>query len=92
MHDKIKALKKENNELRKTIGALEQEEADIIADEQRESQKMQESHDAEKLTMIDKIKETKVELDKLMSTKLIIWINVNVKSKVKNETKTKLDA
>ena len=72
MYDKIKALKKENNDLRKTIGALEQDEADIIADEQRESQKMQEGHDAEKLTMIDTIKSTKVELDKLMSTKLII--------------------
>ena len=31
MHDKIKALKKENNELRKNIAGLEQEEADIIA-------------------------------------------------------------
>ena len=72
MYDRIKALKKENNELRKTIGSLEQEEADIIADEQRESQKMQEDHDSEKKTMIDTIKATKVELDKLMSTKLII--------------------
>jgi len=31
MADKIKALQKENNDLRKTIRALEQEEADIIA-------------------------------------------------------------
>ena len=72
MHDRIKALKKENNELRKTISGLEQEEADIIADEARESQKMQEDHDADKKGMIDIIKATKVELDKLMSTKLII--------------------
>ena len=72
MHDKIKALKKENNDLRKTIGSLEQEEADIIAEEQLQSEKLQESHDADKKTMIDTIKATKVELDKLMSTKLII--------------------
>ena len=72
MHDKIKALKKENNDLRKTIGALEQEEADIIAEEQLQSEKLQESHNADKKTMIDTIKATKVELDKLMSTKLII--------------------
>lgn len=72
MHDKIKALKKENNELRKNISSLEQEEADIIEDENRESKKMQDAHDLEKQTMVDTIKMTKVELDKLMSTKLII--------------------
>ena len=37
MHDKIKALKKENNELRKNIGSLEQEEADVIADSNAEA-------------------------------------------------------
>ena len=79
MHDKIKALKKENNDLRKTIAALEQNEADIIAEEERESQKLQEDHDAEKKTMIDTIKATKVELDKLMSTKLIIWRKSNLR-------------
>ena len=31
MHDNIKALKKENNELRKKIASLEQSESDIIA-------------------------------------------------------------
>ena len=72
MHDKIKALKKENNDLRKAIGSLEQEEADIIADEQRESEKLLEGHNADRKIMIDTIKATKVELDKLMSTKLII--------------------
>ena len=30
MHDRIKALKKENNELRKKISNLEQNEADIL--------------------------------------------------------------
>ena len=72
MHDQIKALKKENNELRKNIAGLEQEEADIIAHSAAENQKLEEEHVAEKTTMIDTIKMTKVELDKLMSTKLII--------------------
>lgn len=72
MHDKIKALKKENNELRKTIATLEQDEADIISEEKDQSVKIQQEHDAEKKIMIDAIKTTKVELDKLMSTKLII--------------------
>lgn len=72
MHDKIKALKKENNELRKNIGSLEQEEADVIENSNIESQKMLEEHNAEKKIMVDTIKVTKVELDKLMSTKLII--------------------
>ena len=72
MHDKIKALQKENNELRKTIEALEQEEADFLAEDEAERTKMMDSHNAEKQTMKDEIARTKVELDKLMSTKLII--------------------
>ena len=40
MHDQIKALKKENNELRKTIAALEDEEADIIESEDAARQRI----------------------------------------------------
>ena len=72
MHDRIKALQKENNELRKTIESLEQEEQEFLANEEAERTKIIEAHDAEKQTMKDEIMRTKVELDKLMSTKLII--------------------
>lgn len=72
MHDKIKALKKENNELRKHISSLEEQEADIIAKENAEKTRQDEDHEAEKTTYKEEIMKTKVELDKLMSTKLII--------------------
>ena len=72
MHDKIKALKKENNELRKRIGNLEQDEEDLIEEETAEHERQNEEHEAEKKSMKDDISRTKVELDKLMSTKLII--------------------
>ena len=72
MHDKIKALKKENNELRKTIESLENDEADITAFEDAEKKRMDEEHAAHKKEMRDAISETKVELEKIMSTKLII--------------------
>ena len=72
LHDSIKALKKENNELRKHITSLEEEEADIIATEAAETAKTDEEHAAEKKVMVDEIKRTKVELDKIMSTKLIL--------------------
>lgn len=72
MHDKIKALKKENNELRKTISSLEEQEADIIAKENAEKTRQDEDHETEKTTYKEEIMKTKVELDKLMSTKLII--------------------
>lgn len=72
MHDKIKALQKENNELRKTIESLEQEEADFLADDEAERTRLMDTHNTEKQTMKDEIARTKVELDKLMSTKLII--------------------
>ena len=72
MHDRIKALKKENNELRKKIGSLEQEEADFIAESQSEKNRMDAEHAAHKKMMRDTIAETKVELEKIMSTKLII--------------------
>ena len=34
MHDRIKALKKENNELRKHIASLEEEESEMIANDE----------------------------------------------------------
>ena len=72
MHDKIKALKKENNELRKTIAALEEAEEDFIATEKANKEQEDEAHRAEKKGYKDEIATTKVELDKLMSSKLII--------------------
>ena len=72
MHDRIKSLQKENNELRKTIEALEQEETDFLADDEAERTRQMDAHNSEKQTMKDEIARTKVELDKLMSTKLII--------------------
>ena len=58
--------------MRKTIAALEQDEADIISEDNARSAKNQDEHNAERKIMIDAIKTTKVELDKLMSTKLIM--------------------
>ena len=72
MHDQIKALKKENNELRKTIAALEEEEAEIIAKDTAQRQQLEEDHEKEKYDFREQIKVTKTELDKLMCSKLII--------------------
>ena len=72
MYDAVKALSKENNELKKKIAHLEQEEADIIAKEEEESSRIQAAHETEKKAMRDEISRTKVELDKMMSTKLIM--------------------
>mmetsp|Transcript_28265 Transcript_28265/g.33208 ORF Transcript_28265/g.33208 Transcript_28265/m.33208 type:complete len:103 (+) Transcript_28265:418-726(+) len=72
MHDQIKALKKENNELRKTISSLEQDEADIISNEESKRASEEEQHKTKSQEYKDDISRTKVELDKLMSTKLII--------------------
>lgn len=72
MHDQIKALKKENNELRKTIAALEEEEAEIIAKDTAARQQLEEDHEKEKYDFREQIKVTKTELDKLMCSKLII--------------------
>ena len=57
-------------DLRETI---EQEEEEMIADETAERERQNEEHQAAKKAMKDEISVTKVELDKLMSTKLIIW-------------------
>ena len=73
MHDRIKALKKENNELRKNIAHLEQNEEDIIASENAKREAEEEAHKTKSQEYKDEIARTKVELDKLMSTKLIIW-------------------
>ena len=72
MHDSIKALKKENNELRKTIARLEDDEQTLIANEEEKRQSEEEAHKAKSQEYKDEIARTKVELDKLMSTKLII--------------------
>ena len=72
MHDTVKALNKENNDLKKKIAGLEQEEADFIADEETACKKILEAFEVEKKTMRDEIMRTKVELDKMMSTKLIM--------------------
>ena len=72
MAEKIKALQKENNDLKKTIHALEQEESDIRTQGESERSREKEAYISEKTKMKDEIMRTKVELDKLMSTKLII--------------------
>ncbi len=72
MHDKIKALKKENNELRKMIASLEEAEVDFIENEKMNKEREDEAHNVEKKAFKDEIATTKVELDKLMSSKLII--------------------
>ena len=72
MHDRIKALQKENNELRKNIETLEEEEQEIIEQEEAERTREQAAFADEKKNMKDQIDAIKVELDKLMSTKLII--------------------
>ena len=60
MHDLIKALKKENNELRKRIASLEQEEADFIAQEDAERAKAEEEHATQKKAMQDELLCTKL--------------------------------
>ena len=83
MAEKIKALQKENNDLKKTIHTLEQEESDIRTQGESERSREKEAYISEKTKMKDEIMRTKVELDKLMSTKLIIWLQ---RSSPKKET------
>ena len=71
MHDKIKALKKENNELRKTIASLEEAEEDFIEGEKNAIKDEAQAHATEKKSFRDEIMRTKVELDKIMSSKLL---------------------
>ena len=70
MHDRIKALKKENNELRKKIGSLEQNEADILANHKVQIAEEEEAHQTQRQVFKDEIAVTKVELDKVMSRPL----------------------
>ena len=70
MHDKIKALKKENNELRKSIGTFEQKEEDINANDAVKREKAEEEHKTGMKEIKDDISRTKVELDKVMSRPL----------------------
>ena len=70
MHDRIKALKKENNELRKYIEGLEQQEQDILDAHNAKMEQENEEHQKVKQGFRDEIAVTKVELDKVMSKPL----------------------
>ena len=70
MHDRIKALKKENNELRKHVTTLEQNENTIIEDDKVKRDREEEEHQANRKDFRDQISVTKVELDKVMSRPL----------------------
>ena len=60
MHDNVKALKKENNELRKKIASLEQSESDIIANHKFQLETEMKEHMDNKKEFKDEIAVTKV--------------------------------
>ena len=67
MHDRIKALKKQNNELRNKIGGLENDEQDIITNHAHQLEEEEKNHQNTRKVFRDQIAVTKVELTKIMS-------------------------
>ena len=70
MAEKIKALQKENNELTRNIGELEEEAEEIVKREEVERERVIEEHDEFKRVAKENIAVLKIELDKVLSTKV----------------------
>ena len=70
MADRIKALEKENKELRKTIEELEDEGEEIVRKEEEERASVIEEHIATRAQYKEQITILKIELDKVLSTKV----------------------
>ena len=70
MADQIKALEKENKELARTIEELEIEAEEIVRKEADERVTLIENHDEDKRSTRESITVLKIELDKVLSTKV----------------------
>ena len=70
MAEKIKALQKENNELTRNIGELEEEQEEIVKRDEEERERVIEDHAEMKRVAIENIAVLKIELDKVLSTKV----------------------
>ena len=70
MAEKIKALQKENNELTRNIGELEIEAEDIVKREEEQRERVIEEHAEIKRVAKENIAVLKIELDKVLSTKV----------------------
>ena len=70
MAEKIKALQKENNELTRNIGELEEEAEEIVKREEVERERVIEDHEEFKRVAKENIAVLKIELDKVLSTKV----------------------
>ena len=70
MHDRIKALQKENKELGRTIEELDDESEKIVRKEAEERETLIEQHLEMKRQARETIAVLKIDLDKVLSTKV----------------------
>lgn len=71
MNDRIKTLKKENKELKKRIEELEAESEALVANDKEERERLSTEHAGKKKSLYDQIAVLKIELDKLLTTKVL---------------------
>lgn len=71
MNDRINSLEKENRELVRLIGELEEEAETIVHNYQQNRDQVYEEHEQLKKSKREEISALKIELDKQLSTKMV---------------------